>query len=407
MRLLVLTGCDYAMLELAEITMETHADLASAMGAGFRRIMPFEYGTDTHPSWQKLRFVQQAFEDGYDRVLWLDADTVVTNNYCPKLSDCTAGTTGTTDGGECLTVSKDWGVPESGMESVYFSMGNFIWRNTQAGRRLLTAALNLQPKHGNSPLWEQSAIQQICMDGGPEKHGVLILPRRAFNSVPKHPLVPAVEPWEDGDFLCHMTAMPHEDRIPYALEAVRAGQIARLPAKLMDGHDTGMMMDVRHIAMLCEFVRMHRLNVLEIGAWHGAVTEQLAACNPESLEVCDTAPSERLLSISGIKAIHHAASVSVIPKWLARVGGDRLVVVDGDHTLENCAREAGALLAGRPEYIALHDIYSNRAGYSQCEGPAFLLECLLNNGYRMIAEDGKVRRGEKTHRGFVILGRTL
>ena len=76
------------------------------------------------------------------------------------------------------------------------------------------------------------------------------------------------------------------------------------------------------------------------------------------------------------------------------------VFVDGDHRLEIVAVEAELLVHSKVRTIMAHDVNAMHVGFAGCEGAAFLMEYLGDNGYAVVY-DCKDRPGERTDRGFM------
>lgn len=193
--LLVLTGYDDAMAEVGDMTALSKESYARRHGYSF--LSNRRYTSCAHPSWQKLHFVKLLLPQ-YAAVLWLDADTLVTN---PEIvaDQLAAGHKG-------LTVSQDWGLND-GLSP--FSMGNFLLTNDARSYRLLDL-VDKRAHWANTPLWEQSALQEEWRQNPELQSWVQILPPRALNSVP---FPTAHDPWQPGDFLAHFTGVENHVRI--------------------------------------------------------------------------------------------------------------------------------------------------------------------------------------------------
>lgn len=194
-RCLVLTGYDDAMAEVGDRVSRTHERYAAKWGFRFVRHRSYQGGE--HPSWQKLRIVTSYLRD-CDVLLWLDADTVVTNEgFDFRSLEPRAG----------ILASADWNCSDG----TRFSAGNYV---AYAGDRtfdLLSAAQTLR-QYAGRPNWDQDAMQDLSLRAWWE--GVVtILPNRALNSVPVQAQPTAVAPWQPGDFLCHLTGIPNARRL--------------------------------------------------------------------------------------------------------------------------------------------------------------------------------------------------
>jgi hypothetical protein len=392
MKILVLTGCDAAMDSVGNLTAPNHHFYAQLHGYAFERVRDYEPGS--HPSWQKMRLIQERLPN-YDAILWLDADTIVTNPKRPvtKLIDGHAG----------LIVSKDWTNPLPEDEIKHFSLGNFVFTNNAQSFILLNLAM-ARTEWANQPLWEQQAIQEEYRANPEVRPWVKILPRRVLNSVPATPTTTGDEPWEPGDFLCHFTYLPNEERVRHIPRAVVEGfkALTRIPP----WWEPVMSMDARHIAMLRAISLIGGWEAaLEIGVWKGgssvAWTDALRTGRLKSYTACDV----------GFQPEFHAACPMVEdrPARLMEMTGEEalagpdywdLIFVDGDHSLETGKAETPHLIRRQPKCLIAHDTRAAEAGFANCEGPAYLREQLVADGWR-IFEDAIDRPGEKTHRGFL------
>ena len=200
--MILLTGYDDNMAEIGELTSARMRVYAERHGLGFECVR--DYHDRTHPSWQKAGHIIKVMEDSlFDRVLWLDADTVITNMDTPPPTHQLG-----------LHVSRDWGSDSTEPNS--FSLGNFL---ACVDSVRLWADLDFHEFiWGNKPLWEQSCIRQLWEDNEWVRNLIKVHPRRVFNAVPGDMVGPediseVMEPWEPGDWLCHLTWMPNEERV--------------------------------------------------------------------------------------------------------------------------------------------------------------------------------------------------
>jgi hypothetical protein len=210
MSLLVLTGYDDAMREIGDLTTPGKLAYALRHGYEFRCVRRYEPGT--HPSWQKLALIHEAMQPGPyrpDAILWLDADTVVTNPDFDALQFLHERT----PLGARFVVSLDWSYGSP------WCAGNMLIRTHHPLPLVLGNILLMDAdRWGNTPLWDQSALQARL---APEY--LHLLPRRVLNAVPRLCRDAAPEPWEPGDFLCHCTCDDPGRRLEAVRAALRAG----------------------------------------------------------------------------------------------------------------------------------------------------------------------------------------
>jgi hypothetical protein len=198
-RILVLTGYDDAMAEVGDLCAPSRVAYAERRGYSYHCCRKYEPGS--HPSWQKIRLLRDLLP-GHEAVLWLDADTMVTN---PEIS--VEGLAA--DDRHLLYVSRDWTTCSAADEPHHFSMGNFLLRNTPTTFAVLDL-IESRAEWANVSLWEQSAIQAEHRENPALRRVVRVMPRRVLNSVP-YP--DAVEPWAPGDFLAHFTGIANHIRV--------------------------------------------------------------------------------------------------------------------------------------------------------------------------------------------------
>lgn len=216
MKMLILTGYDRNMAELAELCLPSKQAWAKRWGVEIR-VLKDTYPTDYpavygHPSFQKLRHIRWWLEH-YDVVFWMDADSVITNQgIIPQIMAQAVIDFGNWP----FAVSADYKRPEEDPRPWWnlWSAGHMIWMKDPRSFQLLDAAMN-RTEFMWSGLWDQDALQ-ACLDGPEDCRGPQIRPPRALNSV-----VPGLTGWDQadwqpGDFLCHFTGIRHEDRVKVA-----------------------------------------------------------------------------------------------------------------------------------------------------------------------------------------------
>jgi hypothetical protein len=195
MKVLLLTGYDDNMTHVGDCTSRVMGQYASKHGIDFLRIR--QYSKHTHPSWQKALHVGRQLSSGYDRVIWLDADTLITNSEISPFEIESIAP---------IEVSKDWGL--DAMEPHHFNMGNFfanrdpneLWAHIW--NRYLPQK---EEEWGNKELWEQSALQGLYQTLRTPEDIFSICPTRRFNAVHAALAPSAPDPWQEGDWLCHLT----------------------------------------------------------------------------------------------------------------------------------------------------------------------------------------------------------
>lgn len=391
MKTLVLTGADAAMKSVADLTAPVAEAYALRHGYAFERVTKYEPGT--HPSWQKLRLIKERLSL-FDRIFWLDADTVVTDPLKSLRGFNHPG----------LTVSTDWTWPMPEDEIKHFSLGNFVFNQCPDSFEIIEAAI-ARSEWANVGLWEQQAIQEEYRANPDIRKHVLVLPRRALNAVVETPTTAGPEPWQEGDFLAHLTNLPNEERvrlIPSLIQAHMRTVIS--PHGLPAHHETMMSMDTRHIACLRELLRIGFQTVAEIGVWKGSASvafcEALDDEDATSYLACDVGFQQEFLDVvSRVDRAKFRLCQQASTDFLKEETNIDFLFVDGDHSAATGIAEAELILANPPLVICGHDHHAAEVGFGNCEGPAITVEALRNDGWT-IFEDHADRPGEVTKRGF-------
>jgi len=195
---LVLTG--YDDLPYGHIGEESWRRYASYQGYDFLCVRKFHEGS--HPAWQKMEIIRDHIKD-HDWVFWTDIDSVCTNKeinvdrYVPKDPNI-------------VSASRDWGRDPG------WSAGHMVLV-PEADEFLARAQKLVQWK--NTPLWDQTAMRDSA---GPNT--VNVLPRRAMNSISADVWPNTKATWEPGDFLVHITGIPHDKRTPHMEKFFEIGE---------------------------------------------------------------------------------------------------------------------------------------------------------------------------------------
>lgn len=204
----MLTGYDDAFAEIGDVTTPGKRDYASRYGYAFECVR--DYPTDVHPSWHKLKMLQDRIGQ-YDAIIWLDADSVITNPESIDGSLCLFAYRATD---YILMASQDWCAPanEPWISAMGINFGNFVLFNRPGTKKWLAmAAKHTQFATRSTCCWEQDAVLKCMREDSWFNSQVGRLPRRALNAVHpecKLPSIVAPDPWQPGDFLIHLTNVP-------------------------------------------------------------------------------------------------------------------------------------------------------------------------------------------------------
>ena len=192
---------------------ESWGAYAAHWGFSFRFLRDYDFPKELgHPSWQKLRHLEAALHE-YERVLWVDSDTVCTNQEI-DIREHVAWDA-------AVTASADWG-PGNG-----WSAGVMAWKQCPEAFEILRDAMT-RTKFKDKRQWDQDALHEVLgVEDAPPR--LRVVGRRVLNAVPDwtHPSVGrAVDPWQPGDFLLHASGMALGERLRHMQAAIK-GEVVR------------------------------------------------------------------------------------------------------------------------------------------------------------------------------------
>jgi hypothetical protein len=406
MKTLVLTGCDRNMDCIGRLTAKNHQAYALRHGYDFERFTDYD-GLPYAPSWHKLHLLRDRLKE-YDRILWIDADAVITNPLIPVeiLNDGLPG----------LTVSHDWSGKKGDIPpNRHFSMGNFVITKCDRSEQLVNRALELEAKFGNDPasLWEQACMQWLYDHDNHQWRSVFnIMPRRRLNSVPGD--LPGLfdkpaEPWEAGDFLAHFTWIPMQKRAElfpqYDYESIKAAT-----PFIPEWHELHYTMDRRHIAVIHHILMSgYYRTALEIGTWMGCSTSAFLApikegkikkayfndtlFRHECRQITDQIPDNKKEMIQKYTNEYLAGET--------QEGKFDVVIEDGCHDLDPVKKEIAHIERLKPRIIIGHDCSEDHG----CPGPKYAKEYLESKGWTVLGDANDRQPFEHTHRGLFAAAR--
>ena len=191
MTTLLLTGYNDHFAPLGDLTAPVMLSYAGKCGYDFKCFR--HPGSAIEATWHKI----QATLDGlahYDRVLWIDADILITNDTIRHEYD------------SGLHFSLDWG--RDATERRHFSAGCYlICRNAAS---MFSEVVAVQEEMMCKGEWEQEPLRANYFR---HKKLVTIHNRRVFGSVPSGVHESVVDPWQPGDWAAHFTMVPLEERV--------------------------------------------------------------------------------------------------------------------------------------------------------------------------------------------------
>ncbi len=205
MKTLLYTGHDAAYKPLADITVPRMAEYAERRGMDFACYTEPLIDVPHGIYWTGVCGALNGFREGYDSVMYLDTDQLITN--CDAVWPPMAGG---------VHISRDWG--EDATEDEHFSACGFIAYNDPDSIRFFQSVKLMSGLRPDGSFPEQHEMREIYKHKKEYGHNwVKVHPRRVFNCVPDEVSPGNVpEPWKQGDFAAHLTMLPLNDRVELA-----------------------------------------------------------------------------------------------------------------------------------------------------------------------------------------------
>lgn len=185
--------------------LQSHMDYAVRRGFAFCALETAPEHVDRPPTWIKIPLIAKMLLHGYRRILFIDADAMITNGNF----DIERLFLRLENEQRSVLVTED----EAGI-----NCGVMLIRNTDAALRLFDLVW-LNDTDINHPLFEQNAMQILINHSSEVCSTVLVeSDPKLFNSFPIerslfHPTRPK-QIWSHGDFVCHFSGIrtPHLER---------------------------------------------------------------------------------------------------------------------------------------------------------------------------------------------------
>lgn len=193
MKIAVVTSYDNNFLGVANVVMPRWRNYCKKQGYTF--IEKVNCGSGRHPVWDKVYFTHQILPN-YDYVLYLDADTLLTNPDI-KIEDFIA-----------LHPDKDLLISD---DCHGLNVGVFIIKNTKWSLDYLEQVWNIE-RWINGILGEQIAMREIL---GYNSTNVVYVEQKLFNAY-KYEIYDKVFPsgqWNEKSFLLHLPGYPNDKRV--------------------------------------------------------------------------------------------------------------------------------------------------------------------------------------------------
>lgn len=225
-KILVLTGTtdilrsptetDSTMEEVYDLTLSSKERYAKKHGYDLLSLRSFgsDFTNTFKPTHLGFLRALRSFEmlQNYDIVMWIDADTIITNlDY--SISDFCI------DENHSLYASWDW----SGKNTI--SMGNFILQKTSSIHELFSHFMQIGKQIADDNIWgeEQTTINTIYKNY-PIGKTIKILEHKFLGSIPNKKMFNGIWdgrpetpfPWTPESFLVHLTGIPNRNRIDVA-----------------------------------------------------------------------------------------------------------------------------------------------------------------------------------------------
>lgn len=209
---------DSYMKEVFDVTLPSKMKYATHNNYDFMAIRNFR--TDPRGMFPdnkigQLRFIRTIeMLHFYDAVMWIDADSIITNNSY-KLEDFM-------DSSTTFVASYDWMITAATQSRYHsFSTGNFIVQKTPELHSLIQLFYTYGPKFGS----EQEVLNFMYLNS--LHKGMKSLEHRFLNSAPSNQMLGNIWPkdrpsilghWTDKSFLVHLTGLSNSDRLKVAKE---------------------------------------------------------------------------------------------------------------------------------------------------------------------------------------------
>jgi len=74
---LIVQSVDNNFLPWLTISRRIHEEYAAACNADYLAFVGWKDPLDVHPSWNRVKMILDGFDAGYEKVVWLDADSIV------------------------------------------------------------------------------------------------------------------------------------------------------------------------------------------------------------------------------------------------------------------------------------------------------------------------------------------
>lgn len=182
LKFLVVSGANSSMQELQKLTSPTLKKYCNYHGYDCNLAEITQ--TERPAPWYKIQLIQQGFDQGYDFVLWIDADAIIVNPY---------PLTKWTEENKDFYFACNWAAMNSGV---------MLLRNTQINQDFLNLVWD-QTQFIDDTWWEQRAIIHLMENGVYPYQLIKEIPSEIFNT----------DQYWGGCFVYHLSGVANSDRI--------------------------------------------------------------------------------------------------------------------------------------------------------------------------------------------------
>lgn len=161
-----------------------------------------------HPTWSKIKLVENVLDMGYDWVMWIDSDAVITNKNI-KIEDIIS--TYDINRDRDINYNKDIIIAKEECCDWTINTGTFLVKNSQWSKDFLKKWYG-QVQYINVGWMDNSAfiwLHEYDMD---VKNHTVLVKQRVLNSFVGAPGRYGEGIWQKGDFICHYAGV--SDRTP-------------------------------------------------------------------------------------------------------------------------------------------------------------------------------------------------
>lgn len=167
--------------------------------------------------------------------------------------------------------------------------------------------------------------------------------------------------------------------------------------------------DPRHVYMIHEVLMAWPFRrTLELGSFFGASStafiEAINRGHAMDATFCDVSVNDSLFDVLTHCTAPDRVHLTRQPSWQVLDSEEDwdFIFVDAAHDLDTVTLEVKRLLRRRPLCLMAHDTNATAAGFSKCEGAAYLKQTFERDLGYLCLEDNMVRFGEKTERGLFL-----